>query len=244
MPRQRKPAFPAGKHGVSYCRVSTDGQRRSGLGLEAQREALRSFAAREGLQLAGLNDGDTRFVEAETGKGFDALERRPKLKAAIEEARRLGGPVVVAKLDRLSRDVAFISRLMAERVPFIVAELGSDVDPFMLHIYAAVAEKERRLISERTKAALARVKARGVKLGNPRVVEAAVLGRAALQARADRDAESMRDHLAGIEARGITSNNGIAAELNRLGIPTPSGGGAKWYGTSVGNIRRRLATSK
>jgi hypothetical protein len=145
-----------------------------------------------------------------------------------DEARRLGGPVVVAKLDRLSRDVAFISRLMAERVPFIVAELGSDVDPFMLHIYAAVAEKERRLISERTKAALARVKARGVKLGNPRVVEAAVLGRAALQERADRDAESMRDHLAGIEARGIASNNGIAAELNRLGIPPEGGGGGEW----------------
>lgn len=240
MPRGRKPAFPAGKHGVGYVRVSTEDQRRSGLGLEAQREALRSFATREGLELAGLGDGDVRFVEAETGKGFDALERRPKLKAAIDEARRLGGPVVVAKLDRLSRDVAFISRLMAERVPFIVAELGSDVDPFMLHIYAAVAEKERRLISERTRAALARVKARGVKLGNPNAAAAAALGRAATQARADRDAESMRDHLAGIQARGITSNNGIAGELNRLGIPTPRGGGAKWYAVSVANLRRRL----
>jgi DNA invertase Pin-like site-specific DNA recombinase len=154
-----------------------------------------------------------------------------------------GGPVVVAKRDRLSRDVAFIFAADCRAVPFIVAELGSDVDPFMRHIYVAVAEKERRLISERTRAALARAKARGVKLGNPRVVEAPVLGRAALRERADRDAESMRDHLAGIEARGIASNNGIAAELNRLGIPTPSGGGAKWYGTSVGNLRRRLVAS-
>ena len=82
-----------------------------------------------------------------------------------------------------------------------------------------------------------------MKLGNPHVVEAAVLGRAALRARPTANAASMRHHLAGIEARGITSNNGIAAELNRLGIPTPSGGGAKWYGTSVGNLRRRLAAS-
>jgi len=82
-----------------------------------------------------------RFVETETGKGHDALDRRPKLRAAVEEARHRGGPVVIAKLDQMSRDVAFVSRLMAEKVPFIVAELGSDVDPFMLHIYAAVAEK-------------------------------------------------------------------------------------------------------
>src|SRR5678816_3663350 len=85
----------------------------------------------------------------------------------MAQASLFGCPVIVAKLDRLSRDVAFISGLMAKRVPFVVAELGPDVDPFMLHLYAALAEKERRLISERTKAALAAAKARGVKLGNP-----------------------------------------------------------------------------
>ena len=119
--------------------------------------------------------------------------------------------------------------------------LGIDTDPFMLHIYAAVAEKERRLISERTRAGLARLKARGVKLGNPNAALAAPLARAALQAKADRDAERMRDHLAGIVARGITTDQAIAGELNRLGIPTPRGGDAKWYNTSVANLRRRLA---
>ena len=235
-----KKAYPLGQTGVAYIRVSTEGQRKSGLGLEAQREAIRIFAEREGLELTGLAADDMRFVETETGKGYDALERRPKLRAALEEARHSGGPVVVAKLDRLSRDVAFVSRLMAEKVAFIVAELGSDVDSFMLHIYAAVAEKERRLISERTKAGLARLKARGVKLGNPNAAAAAKLARAAMQIKADRDAERMRDHIAGIVARGISSNQAIAAELNRLGIPTPRGGEARWYGASVGNLRRRL----
>ena len=238
-----KKAFPLGKQGVAYIRVSTEGQRRSGLGLDAQREAIRLFAEREDLELVGLEADDMRFVETETGKGHDALDRRPKLRAALAEARHRDGPVVVAKLDRLSRDVAFVSRLMAEKVAFIVAELGIDTDPFMLHIYAAVAEKERRLISERTRAGLARLKARGVKLGNPNAAAAAPLARAALQAKADRDAERMRDHLAGIVARGITTDQAIAGELNRLGIPTPRGGDAKWYNTSVANLRRRLAAA-
>lgn len=234
-----KKAFPLGKTGVAYIRCSTEGQRKSGLGLDAQREAIRVFAEREGLELIGLEADDMRFVETETGKGHDALDRRPKLRAALEAARQRGGPVVVAKLDRLSRDVAFVSRLMAEKVAFIVAELGSDVDSFLLHIYAAVAEKERRLISERTRAALARLKARGVKLGNPNAA-AAKLAQVAVQAKADPDAERMRDHIAGILARGINSNQGIAAELNRLGVPTPRGGDARWYGPSVANFRRRL----
>jgi DNA invertase Pin-like site-specific DNA recombinase len=94
------------------------------------------------------------FVEIETGKGADALERRPQLAYALAAARSAKCSVVVSKLDRLSRDVAFVSGLMAQRVPFIVAELGRDADPFMLHLYAALAEKERGLISERTRAAL------------------------------------------------------------------------------------------
>ena len=107
------------------------------------------------------------YVEAETGKGSDALDRRPQLAAALAAAKAAKCSVVVAKLDRLSRDVAFVAGLMAQRVPFIVAELGRDADPFMLHLYAALAEKERRLISERTKAALAAKKAMGATLGNP-----------------------------------------------------------------------------
>jgi DNA invertase Pin-like site-specific DNA recombinase len=117
----------------------------------------------------------------ETGKGSDALGRRPELAAALAKARTLRCPVAVAKLDRLSRDVHFISGLMAHRVPFVVAELGPDVDPFVLHLYAALVEKERALISGRTKSALAAAKARGVALENPRLSEARGRATAALK---------------------------------------------------------------
>ena len=126
----------------------TQRQHRSGLGIEAQRSAIERFAATESLKIAA------EYVEAETGKGSDALDRRPQLAAALAAAKVAKCSVVVAKLDRLSRDVAFVAGLMAQRVPFIVAELGRNADPFMLHLYAALAEKERRLISEGTKAAL------------------------------------------------------------------------------------------
>jgi DNA invertase Pin-like site-specific DNA recombinase len=144
---------------ITYLRVSTGRQGRSGLGLDAQREAIRRFAESEGLRLAG------EHVEVETGKGADALDLRPQLRAALK------CPIVVAKLDRLSRDVAFIAGLMAQRVRFVVAELGPDIDPFILHIYAALAEKERAMISTRTKEALAQAKAKGARLGNPRLDE-------------------------------------------------------------------------
>src|SRR3982074_2268340 len=146
---------------IAYLRVSTQRQGRSGLGIEAQRATIQQFAGAESLTIAA------EFVEFESGKGADALDRRPQLAAALAAAKASKCSVVVAKLDRLSRDVAFVAGLMAQRVPFIVAELGRDADPFMLHLYAALAEKERRLISERTKAALAAKKAMGVTLGNP-----------------------------------------------------------------------------
>ncbi|TIP79470.1 MAG: recombinase family protein, partial [Mesorhizobium sp.] len=146
---------------VAYYRVSTQRQGRSGLGIEAQRAAVERFAEAEDIAIL------KEFTEVETGKGADALDRRPQLTAALALARQTKCPVVVAKLDRLSRDVAFVAGLMVQRVPFIVAELGADADPFMLHLYAALAEKERRLISERTKAALASRKTTGIKLGNP-----------------------------------------------------------------------------
>src|SRR6202171_4849077 len=106
------------------------------------------------------------------GYSADAMDRRPQLKAALAAARKQRCHVAVAKLDRLSRDVHFISGLMAHRVPFLVAELGADVDPFVLHLFAALAEKERALISTRTRQALAAAKARGVLLGNPRLTKA------------------------------------------------------------------------
>jgi DNA invertase Pin-like site-specific DNA recombinase len=145
---------------VSYIRVSTAQKGKSGLGLEAQREAIARFAAAEGHEVI-----DT-FVEIETGKGADALDRRPQLAAALAGARKAKCPVAVSKLDRLSRDVAFISGLMAQRVPFVVAEFSPDVDPLVLHWYSALAEKERALISQRTKAGFAAAKAHGTVLGN------------------------------------------------------------------------------
>jgi hypothetical protein len=119
------------KRAVAYYRVSTKQQHRSGLGIEAQRAAVARFAEAERFQLIA------EYIEAESGKGCDALDRRPRLAAALAAARAAKCPVIVSKLDRLSRDVAFISGLMAQRVPFIVAELGPDADPFMLHLYAA-----------------------------------------------------------------------------------------------------------
>src|SRR5690349_17888505 len=157
---------------VSYLRVSTDRQGRGGLGIEAQRDAIARFAEEEGFTVVA------EHVEVETGKGADALDRRPELAAALAQARKAKCPVIVAKLDRLSRDVAFISGLMAQKVPFIVAELGADADPFMLHLYAALAEKERSLISQRTRAALAAKKAQGARLGNrTNAAQAAAIGR-------------------------------------------------------------------
>src|SRR5260221_14750805 len=130
---------------IAYIRVSTARQGKSGLGLEAQQAALARFAEAEGYNLIQT------FKEVETGKGADALDRRPQLAAALKVARKLKSPIIVAKLDRLSRDVHFISGLMSHKTPFIVAERGADADPFMLHVYAALAEKERAMISRRTK---------------------------------------------------------------------------------------------
>ena len=195
---------------ISYLRASTAGQGKSGLGLDAQRAAL------------------ARFAEAETGKGSDALDRRPVLAAALAAAKVRKCPVAAAKLDRLSRDVAFISRLMAEKIPSLVAELGPDADQFMLHLYAALAEKERALISTRTREALARAKAAGKMLGGNKghKVDAAatalsVASRKALSA--ERKAEVL-PMVPELQAAGITSVRAIAHGLNAQGLSTPRGG--------------------
>ncbi len=217
---------------VCYYRVSTVGQGRSGLGLEAQREACRQFANTHGFDIA------RHFEETETAKGADALDRRPILAKALAEARKLKCPVLVAKLDRLSRDVAFISGLMASRVPFIVAEYGPDVDSFMLHIYAAVAEKERLMISERTRAALAAKRQQGIKLGNPtNLADAQARGQATQKRRADQHAANVLPLIRDIQRLGITSLAGIADALNGRGVATARGG--NWHAASVGRILRR-----
>ena len=185
---------------IAYYRVSTQRQGRSGLGLDAQRAAVEQFADAHGYDILEA------FTEVETGKGSDALDRRPILAAALAAARRARCPVIVAKLDRLSRDVAFIAGLMTKRVPFIVTDLGADADPFMLHLYAALAEKERRLISERTRAALAARKATGATLGNrTNAADAAARGRGVSIRAAEEFARSTLPLVLAIKQAGITS---------------------------------------
>ena len=216
---------------VAYYRVSTARQGKSGLGIEAQKAAIQRFAEAEGIEVLA------EHVEVETGKGADALERRPELAAALAQARKAKCPVLVAKLDRLSRDVHFISGLMAHRVPFVVADLGADADPFMLHLYAALAEKERALISARTKAALAAKKAQGVKLGNPRAAAAAVKAHAANRAGADQFASNVLPIVREIQASGLTTLRDIAGALNARGIRTARGGA--WHSSTVRNLLMR-----
>ena len=233
---------------VAYYRVSTREQGNSGLGIEAQRAAVIRFAEIEGLEIKA------EFVEVETGKGADALDLRPQLSAALARARLIGAPVVVAKLDRLSRDVHFVSGLMAQRVPFIVADLGADTDPFLLHLYAALAEKERALISTRTKAALAVAKIRlavsgqkkhpNVKrLGNPNGAKGlrnydGSAGVEAIKANADKRAAGLAATIAAIKTEGVTSARGIAKALNERGIVTARGG--QWSASTVLDVLARI----
>ena len=216
---------------VTYIRVSTSSQGRSGLGIEAQRQVLSQFVKAEGFEVV------REFVEVETGKGADALDRRPQLKAALAAAKKLRCQVGVAKLDRLSRDVHFISGLMAHKVPFVVAELGSDVDPFVLHLFAALAEKERSLISTRTRQALSAAKARGVTLGNPRLHEARRNAVEAVKAEADRYAANVLPIIREAQKAGASTLRQIAEALNARGIPTARG--CHWYAQSVANVLER-----
>lgn len=207
---------------IAYYRVSKETQGRSGLGLEAQRATVTRFALDQGKTIAA------EFIEVETGKGADALAKRPQLAAALAAAKKAKCPIVVSKLCRLSRNVHFISGLMQERVPFIVTSLGPDVDPFMLHIYAALAEKEREQISERTRDALAAAKARGTVLGN------------AAQAKANADsARVFAESLRAIVMPVINlSSRRIAAYLNAQGVKSPTG--KAWQSATVLRLVERL----
>ena len=216
------------KQVIGYVRVSTRQQGESGLGLAAQRQALAEFAERERFEIVEI------FEEIISGKGDD-MAKRPKLQAALKAARRIKdpdywyAPIIVAKLDRLSRDVHFISGLMQHRVPFFTVELGLDVDPLILHVLAAVAEKERRMISERTKAGLAAAKRRGVKLG----------GRNAQSDKTKAEALARAEQLRPVLAElAHLSARAAADELNRRKIETPAGG--RWHGLTIQRVRERL----
>ncbi len=221
---------------IAYLRVSTAQQGRSGHGLQAQQDAVASFAEREGYRVV------ESFTDVETGKGSDALDRRPQLAAALRIARKRNAPVIVAKLDRLSRDVHFISGLMAERVEFIVAELGKQADPFVLHLFAALAEKERHLISQRTRDGLRAAKRRGQKLGTqarPKAQARAIqkAGADANRDKADIWAKANRWAIESALKDGDTYR-AAADLLNQRGVTTPSGGA--WYPASVQRIALRL----
>jgi DNA invertase Pin-like site-specific DNA recombinase len=185
------------------------------------------------------------YTEAETGKGADALDRRPQLAAALAAAKSAKCAVMVSKLDRLSRDVAFVAGLMAQRVPFIVAELGRDADPFMLHLFAALAEKERRLISERTKAALQAKKAMGAKLGNrANLNQAGLIGRAAQIRAADTFSASVFPALDAIfantqrPARRDTSPRADALDPSIITAQHPPRLNERFGGSAIARLRR------
>jgi DNA invertase Pin-like site-specific DNA recombinase len=221
---------------IGYVRVSTTSQGRSGLGLEAQRAAIAHFAKSEGMNLSEV------FEEIETGAGSDALERRPQLAAALQAARKAKAPILVAKLDRLSRDVHFVSGLMAHRVEFIVTDLGRQSDPFVLHLYAALAEKERSMIAARTKAGLKAAKRRGTKLGMDGKSEKearaiSVLGAKANQAAAKERIEALRPQVE-FALKGDASLRNAAEALNKRGIASPGGG--RWHAPSLLKAARRL----
>ena len=214
------------RQAITYRRVSTNEQGKSGLGLEGQAEALRRFNEAEGFEVAA------EYEDVASGKL--PVESRPGLAAALEHARRLKCPVIVAKLDRLSRDVAFISGLMARGIPFIVAELGADTDPFILHLFAALSEKERRMIGERTKAAL-RVKIEGgALLGNRTNLDyARSKARTSKQAGARAFAARVRPEIARMQASGGSLNQ-IATRLNAMGVPTARNG--LWTAKAVSRV--------
>jgi DNA invertase Pin-like site-specific DNA recombinase len=208
---------------VSYYRVSTARQGQSGLGLGAQREAvMRHLSAGGWPPLA-------EFTEVETGKGSNALDRRPQLQAALAFARKHKATLIIAKLDRLARNVAFISQMMEAKVDFIAVD-NPHATRLTLHILAAVAEHEREMISDRTKAALAAAKAQGRVLGaNGRVL--------AEQHKADAlvRVAPVADRLRALRAGGLSLRR-IADTLNGEGIPSP--GGASWGAV---NVQRALA---
>jgi DNA invertase Pin-like site-specific DNA recombinase len=218
--------MPIMKPALAYLRVSTSEQGRSGLGLAAQRKAIDQFAEAEGFALLD--------VVTEVASGKLGLEERDGLRTTLAKAKKLRCPVIVAKLDRLSRDVAFISGLMAAGTPFIVAELGADTDPFILHLFAALSEKERKLIASRTRSALADLKAQGVQLGNrTNLHEAQALGQARNAEKAAAFAAGILPEIRRLQAQTMTMAQ-IADELNRRGVKTALG--RTWHQSTVSRL--------
>lgn len=211
---------------TAYLRVSTSKQGVDGLGMAAQEQAIKAY------------NGDViaRFVEVESGKRKD----RPQLAKALEHCKLTGSTLIVAKLDRLARNVQFISSLMESKVDFVCCDFP-EASPLTLHIMAAVAEHEAKAISARTKVALAQAKARGVKLGNPNLnaegrVRGSVEGVKTMKEMADSFAERVVPTIKALQVQGM-SLRGVAKELAKLGVKTARSG--EWTPTAVKNVLER-----
>lgn len=220
---------------IAYLRVSTARQGASGLGLEAQRAACERFARERGAEISAT------FTEIESGKRGD----RPELERAMREARLTGSTLLIAKLDRLSRDASFLLKLQKDGVRFIAADMPEATD-FTVGIMALVAQQEREAISKRTKEALEAAKGRGTRLGNPngaaalrRAGKGNAASHAAIKDRIAQFAERMRPVVDELAAAGVTSLPQMADALNARGVLSPRG--AKWHPASVRALRARLA---
>lgn len=214
---------------ISYFRVSTQKQGVSGLGLEAQRESVSRF----------LNGGEwelvAEFQEVETGKGADALSKRPQLRAALAACRKEGATLIIAKLDRLARNVYFVSGLMESKVKFVACDMP-EANELTIHIMAAFAEHEAKRISQRTKEALAIAKSRGVILGKAGAKNL----RSNVEARqkiADNFADKLRPLFSNMKERGLSQRE-MVAELNVIGVPASKGG--NWLLSQVQRVIKRL----
>ncbi|QFT96057.1 Putative transposon Tn552 DNA-invertase bin3 [Roseovarius sp. THAF8] len=220
---------------VAYERVSTARQGRSGLGLDAQRKAIDDFAVEKNAQVLA------RFTEVESGR----RDNRPELQRSLELARLTGATLIIAKLDRLSRNAAFLLTLRDSGVRFLACDVP-DANDLTVGIMALVAQQEREAISRRTKEALAAAKARGVKLGNPngaaalrRAGKGGEALRAAVAANADAFAEGLAPVIQGLQANDVTTLRGIAGALNDRGIMTRRGG--RWHVSNVRGLLVRLS---
>jgi DNA invertase Pin-like site-specific DNA recombinase len=223
---------------VAYYRVSTDKQGRSGLGMAAQRAAVESLCAARGWELVA-----PPFTEIESGKKAD----RPEMLKAIDRCRQTGAVLVIAKTDRLTRDLETLVMLEKSGVEFIAAD-NPDANRLTIRLLVVIAQNEREAISRRTKEALAAAKARGQRLGNPNGAAAfagkngSAVGVRAVIRKADDHAEMLRPVIDQLRAAGHTSLGSIANQLNDQGMLTPRRG--RWYASSVRNLLARLDASK
>lgn len=219
---------------VAYYRVSTSKQGQSGLGLEAQRSTVHSFIK--------ANQGEiiTEYVEVESGRS----KTRKALLQALAHTRVTKAKLIIAKLDRLARNLSFTAALMDSGVEFIACDLPQ-ANRFTIHVMAALAEQEAELISVRTKAALAEAKKRGVRLGNPKLAQVRGSPKAASRAWQEKVAGRSLAYLGAVleaKSKGIKTLQGIADHLNQKGVFTPDG--HRWHPTSIKRLLSRLGQNQ